>query len=59
MAGLCFDLGFFWDTQIQIDIRVDISISVRPMTIEFGTQVHVDESIDLRVISQILMMSSL
>lgn len=57
MAGL--DFGFFWDTQIQIDIRVDISISVRPMTIEFGTQVHLDESIDLRVISQIFMMSSL
>ena len=59
MAGLYFDFGFFWDTQMQIDIRVDISISVRPMTIEFGTQVHLDESIDLRVISQILMMSSL
>ena len=29
------------------------------MTIEFGTEVHLDESIDLRVISQILMMSSL
>ena len=49
--------SFFQDTHIKIDIRIDISISVRPMVTKFGKQVHLQNLTQTRVIKQVLVMS--
>ena len=35
--------NFFWGIQVRIDIRINISISTRPLTTKFGRLVHLWE----------------
>ena len=41
---------------IRMDIRTDISISIRPMTTKFGKQVHLEELTQIELIKQVLVM---
>ena len=41
---------------IRMDIRIDISISIRPMTTKFGKQVHLEELTQIELIKQVLVM---
>ena len=40
-------------------MRIDISISMRPMTTKYGKQVHLGELMQMRPIKQVMMMSLL
>ena len=42
MAALCGEFMFFQDIHVRIDIAIDISISLRPMTTKTGTSTGVD-----------------
>ena len=48
----------FWDNYVRIDLRIDISFSIRPMTTKFGKPVHLEELNQIRLINQVLVMSS-
>ena len=41
---------FFQDIHVIIDIRTDISISIRPMTTKFGKQIHLQDLTQMRQI---------
>ena len=38
------------DFHIRIDVRIDISISIRPLTTKFGNQVHLQHLTQIRLI---------
>ena len=40
-----------------IYVRIDISISIRPMTTKFGKQIHVQDLTKMRLIKQVLVTS--
>ena len=44
----------FRGIHVRIDIRIDVSISIRPLTNKFGKQVHLEKLTQLRLISQVL-----
>ena len=48
------EFSFFWGINVRIDIRIDISISIRPMATTFSKQVHLDELTQIRLIKQML-----
>ena len=56
MADQGGEFSFFQDIHVRIDLRSDISISIRPMTTKFGKQVHQQET-QMRLIKQVLMTS--
>ena len=58
MADRDNEFSFFWDIHVRIDIRTDISISWRPMTIKFVKLVHLEEATQMRLIKQVMMKSS-
>ena len=39
---------------MRIDIKIDISISIRPMTNEFGKQVHLEVLTQMTLTKQVL-----
>ena len=43
MADKDGESSFFRGIHERIDIRIDISIPIRPMIIKFGKQVHLEE----------------
>ena len=47
---------FFQDIHVRFDIRIDISISIRPMTTKFGRQVPLQDLTQMRLIKQVLVM---
>ena len=51
------EFGFFQGIHVRIDIRIDISISIRPMTTKFGKQVHLQDLTQMRLIKQVLLTS--
>ena len=55
MVSLAFFLAFF---SIRTDLRIDISISVRPKVTIFSKQVHLHEFTQIRLIKQVLVTSS-
>ena len=57
MADQGGEFSFFQDIHVRIDIRSDISISIRPMTTKFGKQVHLQDLTQMRLIKQVLMTS--
>ena len=59
MADRGSELGFFQGIHVRADIRIDISVSIRPMTIKFGKQVHLQESTQMKLIKQLLVTSPL
>ena len=46
MADQGDEFRFLRDNHLRIDMRIDISISVRPITIKFGKQTHQDPKLD-------------
>ena len=57
MADQGREFSFFQDIHVRIDIRSDISISIRPMTTKCGKQVHLQDLTQMRLIKQVLMTS--
>ena len=54
MADRDGEFSFF----LGIHVRIDISISIRPMSIKFGRQVYLQELTQMRLIMQVLMTPS-
>ena len=46
------DFNFFRDVRVETDIRIDIAISIRPMTTKLGKHVHLEELTQMRLIKQ-------
>ena len=51
------EFGFFQGIHVRIDIRIDISISVRSMITKFAKQVHLQDLTQMRLIKQVLVTS--
>ena len=49
------ELSFF---HVRIDIRIDMSIYLRPMTTKFGKHLDIEELTQMRLITQVLVTSS-
>ena len=49
----------FLGIHARTDIRIDISISIGPISIEFGKQVYLQELSQMGIIKQMLVMPSL
>ena len=58
MADLGAEFSFFQGIHARINIRIDMSISVRPITTKFGKQVYGQDLTQMRPIKQLLVMSS-
>ena len=58
MADQGGELSFFQGSHVRIDIRVDISISIRPMITTFGKQVYLYDLTRMRQIRLVLVTSS-
>ena len=52
------EFSFFQVIHIRIDMKIDIPVSVRFMTTKFGKQVHLLQFNQMRLIKQVLVMSS-
>ena len=57
MAHRGSEFNFFQDIYVRIDIRIDISISIRPMTTKFDKQVYLQDLPQMRLIKQVLVRS--
>ena len=57
MADRGEEFSFFQDIHVRIDIRIDISISIRPMTTKFGKQLHLQDLTQMRLIQKVLVTS--
>ena len=55
MDGGC-EFNFFHGLPVRVDIRIHISISIRPMTTKFGRQVHLEELSQMRLNKRVLVM---
>ena len=40
------EFSFFWSFHVRTDIKIDISIPIKPMTTKFGKQVHLEVHLD-------------
>ena len=58
MADRGGGISFFQGIDAEIDLKIDISLSIKPMTTKFGKQVHLQESSQMRLIKQVLVTSS-
>ena len=54
MADQGGDFSFFQGIHLRIDIRMGISISIRPMITKFGMQVYLLYLTQMRLIKQVL-----
>ena len=45
---------FLQGIQVRLDIKTNISFSVRPINTRFGKQVHLEELTQMRLIEQVL-----
>ena len=52
MADRGCEFSFFQCIHARIDIRTDISISIRPMITKFGEQLHLQDLTQVKVIKQ-------
>ena len=51
------EFSFFQGDHVRIDMKIDISVSIRPMTTKFGEQAHPQGLILVRLIKQVLVTS--
>ena len=58
MADRGGEFNFFSDVHVRIDIKIDISIFIRPMTSIFDKQIHSEELTQMRLIQQVLVTPS-
>ena len=54
MADLGGEFRFFQGILERIDMRIDISVSIRPMTTKFGEQLHLQDLTQMRLILTLL-----
>ena len=54
MADRGGEFSFFSSTHVRIDIRIDISISIRPVTTKVDKQIHLEELTQITLIEQFL-----
>ena len=52
------EFSIFQKDNVRTDKRLDIFISIRPMTMKFGEQVHLEELNQMRLIKQVLVSPS-
>ena len=57
MADRGGECSFFQGIHVRTDIRIDISISMRPIITKFGKQVHLQNSPQMRLIKLVLVTS--
>ena len=57
MADQVGEFSFFQDIQVTIDKRIDVFISIRPMTTKFGKQIHLQDLNQIRRIRQVIVTS--
>ena len=57
MADRSGEFSFFQGIHVRIDIRIDISISIKPMTTIFGKQLHLQGLTQMKLIKQGLVTS--
>ena len=57
MVHLSGEFNFFQGIHERIDIRIDISISIKPMTTKFVKQVHLQDLTQMRLMNQMLVIS--
>ena len=55
MADRGGEFSLFQDIHVRIDVKIDISITIRPMITKFGK--HVQHLIQMRLINQVLVTS--
>ena len=55
MVDPASEISFFRSNHARINIGIDMSISMRPMTTKFGRQVHLEELTHIRLVKQMLM----
>ena len=51
-SGIQFSI--FQDIYVRFDIRIDMSMSIRPVITKFGKQVHLQDLTQMRIIKKIL-----
>ena len=54
MADLGSEFTFFQDIHVSCDTRIDISISIRPMTTKFAKKIHLQELTQTKLTKQVL-----
>ena len=54
MADREGEFNFFQRIHVRIGIRIDFSISIRPMITRFGNQIHLEDLTQIRIIKQVL-----
>ena len=54
MADQGSEFSFFQGIHVRTNIRIDISIPIRPMTTTFGKQVHLGELTQMTLISDVI-----
>ena len=58
MADQDGEFSFFQGIHVRTDMRIDTSISIKPMITKFGWEVHLGELTQMRIINQVLVTSS-
>ena len=58
MADRGGEFNFFQGIHVRIDIKIDISISVRPMITKFGKKVRLQDLTQMMLIKQVLVTSN-
>ena len=57
MADYGGEFSIFQGIHVIFDIRIDISISIRPIITKFSKQVHLHDLTQIRVIKQVVVTS--
>ena len=57
MADQGGEFSFIQGIRVSIDIRIDISISIKPIITSFDKQVHLQDWAQMRLIKQVLVKS--
>ena len=57
MADLGSESSFSQVIHVRIEMRIDISISIKSLTTKYGRQVHLQKLTQMRLIKQVLVAS--
>ena len=59
MANRFGEFRFLLGIHVRLDMGINVTISIRPMTNKFGRQVHLEKLTKMRLIKQLLVTTSL
>lgn len=59
MANRFGEFRFLLGIHVRLDMGINVTISIRPMTNKFGRQVHLEKLTQMRLIKQLLVTTSL